>query len=146
MNTELLNQVADLIEQTDRFNLSYLVRGPGDGHRMEYSFTASELMHNCQTTACVAGWTNVLLAGEDSNRWVGDADSQDGLGEARVGLGLTSGQADRLFYANENSVWTSQADRFGWLVGYDGLAEWADITATQAATVLREIADGRIDL
>lgn len=146
MNTDLLNQVADLIEQTDRFNLSYLVRGPDEDGRSAYSFTAAELMHNCQTTACVAGWTNVLTAGEDSKRWVGDGANEDGLETARVSLALSLGQADRLFYANENSVWTSQADRFGWDVDYDGLVQWDDITAAQAATVLREVASGVIDL
>ncbi len=146
MNADLLNQVADLIERTDRFNLSYLVRGPGDGRRSVFSLRASELLHNCQTTACVAGWVNVLVAGEDPDRWVGDLDGEDGLAAARVRLGLSIGQADRLFYANENSVWNSQAERFDWVVDYDGLADWSEITAAQAATVLREVASGVIDL
>lgn len=146
MNTELLNQVADLIERTDRFNLAYIARGPGDGRRGVYSLTAGQLLHDCQTTACVAGWTNVLCAGEDSDSWVGDCDGEDGLATAAVRLGLSVRQADRLFYANENSVWKEQADRFGWVLDYDGLENWEDITAAQAATVLREVAAGVIDL
>ena len=141
INAEAFRKVADAIEEHQRFNLALVALDVGpvevDPHL---------LPTDCGTVGCVWGWTVGILDLEIKGQ---------GEEEAAHALGLTAGMdADRLFYAdNEHTVWVRLADEYGWAVEPHGwwpggrmLADESEITADQAADVLRRIADGEVTL
>ena len=133
--------LADLIEKRGRFDMrNYGMATRGGSHCI---FNPQEL-DECGTTACVAGWLNYM-----EGRPLGRVDP------AAVSLGLTAETAlYRLFYADKESVWAEQAHLYGWKTkteddtSYDvgGVSNWQDITAAQAADVLRKIAHGIVQI
>jgi hypothetical protein len=132
MNTELFLKVADLIEAEDRFNLNYFSWTGTTG-----GLSTDDVATNCQTTACVCGWVNTFLKSGNP----GDETF------AAKALGIREDEAERLFYASKGSVWSRLADEFGWKKWETGsLADWAEVTAAQAAEVLRRIARGDVTL
>ena len=141
MNADAFRKVADAIEEHQRFNLWHVAADPHDGHQHH----APHLLTGCGYVGCVWGWTVAI-----HNLEIAD----DGEREAADALGLTGKDAERLFYADtEHTVWVRLADEYGWTVEEDGmspdgrmLADWSEITADQAADVLRRIADGEVVL
>ncbi len=126
-NIEALNAVADLIEYTDRFDITSFANGPN-----RRGTTAEEVWGDCGTTACFAGWTNV---------WAGAETELDmcRVDEARIELGLGEETADSLFFGY-GAVW-GQAAAAGVIPNAD---DPDSITAAQAAAILRALADGTI--
>jgi hypothetical protein len=142
MNADMFRAVADRIELEDRFNLNHYGRVlSGDGNIVDRCPAAATLLDNdvvgCWTVGCVAGWVNALNGNDNL------ADEEDA---AQV-LGIDEDQANFLFAAGLGSVWSRQADTFGWDVDdYGELEDWEQISAVQASKVLRMIADGEIEL
>lgn len=123
MNTEAMLAVADVIEHFDRFDL-------GNWGPVEKVWT------DCGTTACIAGWT---LAWAD--RSPVNTRPEGFLGSfsapAADELGLTDDQAKSLFFPG-GAVWSKLEDETGVCC--------LDLTAAQAADVLRRIARGELEL
>lgn len=120
MNTEMMMRVADAIEKADRFDLlSWGIDGDG-----KWVQSAEELVHNCNTKACVCGWVNALVAA-DHDMLVRPEDTTT----AQRALGLTYDQANELFTPDEEegSIWGDNP---------------YDIKSAEAALILREIARG----
>lgn len=142
LNRERLRELADLIEREDRFDLSCYAAEPlpdEGSSRVRYT---GELLTSCETVGCVAGWA-CALAGE--RLW--------GLLDQRIWevacaeLGLSHAEAGRLFYAEADSIWAREADALGLKLASSGdVANWSSITAVQAAKVLRQLADGELEL
>lgn len=129
INSDLLNFVADVIEETQRFDLStYAV----DIVTRSHVEKGSRILVDCGTTACVCGWTNALASSDEQNFNPSDE------GNAAKLLGLTHNQAHALFYGRE-SVWGSVVD-----VDWDEESAMDVATADDAAAVLRGIANGTI--
>lgn len=147
MNTALMLEIADAIEETKQFDLDSFVGGVGVNY--EDPFTPG-----CGTTMCVCGWANWLTRrkGAKSLRVEQFEDEE----HAAKKLGLDHGQAHRLFYAGAGSVWGGYAKRYrwDWYEGNDiiagemgiGVSEWRQIKPHQAARVLRDIANGKVEL
>lgn len=117
MNTELMNQVADAIEYSDRFTLKTWGRSLTDRWT---KIRPADLWEKCDTVGCVAGWTNSLIEAPD----IADVRT------ARTALGLTVEQAMELFEPSwsQPSVWGRRP---------------YSARAPRAAKVLREIASGK---
>lgn len=130
MNIKRFRELADVIEAADRFDMRFVAAG-NDGLNPEY------LVYDCGTVGCIGGWALATYGNDPSRDW------SDAAGEH---LGLNYGQEKRLFLAVTDSVWSEHAERYGWVVDDDGLVGWDQITATQAAQMLREIADGTVTL
>lgn len=122
MNRDMFRRVADVIELEDRFDLSL--------------FASGDLLNECGTTGCIAGWTAALA---------GAGDDVDIERAAREALGLTWRQADRLFFWG-NSVWVDHADALGLEVDAFQSIDPGAVTSVQAAKMLRWIADGEVEL
>lgn len=124
INSELMLFVADVIEAENRFNLNYFGFDPDAEDRVRYLEPSPEqIINQCSTTACIAGWVNAL-----------DAHALDDTAHAGELLGLTEDQYMELFVPHE-------------FPGYRGATVWGLLepykaTATYAAALLREIANG----
>lgn len=117
MNSEKILQLAAHIEQLDpsRFDMD-LFGYSEDGRRLE---KAGELIHNCGTCGCIAGWANALFAPDE------EPDNELMAGEV---LGLNSYDYSRLFFPRDLNV------------------PWDVITPAQAAAVLRNLVEtGRVE-
>lgn len=157
MNNERMLATADVIEQTGRFHIATYMTWTHDErtpHRDAPSLY--EVEHNCNTTACVAGWAAVLFRDPDEAAELGyDRQVAD---KAQAALDLTSEEAERLFYADDHeSVWAQVADQYGWQTrpyrNIDGpiddrkmLVDQGQISAPQAAQVIRDIVAGKVTL
>jgi hypothetical protein len=145
MNTNRLLAVADLIEQANRFDLTFYAGAIDemDEDAPDGVEALGLLKHHCNTAGCVAGWTLAWHYGDGADEFGGDE-----ANEASLVLDLTESQQLRLFYPDRNpraSIWAQVADEYGWTPS-EGW-EWAhDITAAQAADVLRRIARGELTL
>ena len=140
---EKFRYVADLIESLPpgHFNLNHWFIIPGDGEwdpdlesYTEITHTAPlvELMHQCGTTACIAGWiTADQIHPAFALNFPGDA--QDWAGRW---LELDHLQAHRLF--TDLGFWRSVTQ------GY--IRCLSDVTREEAVQVLRDIADGTREL
>ena len=141
MNTEMMTRVADAIEASGRFNLSFFATT--DGESGDATLSADALLHNCKTTGCVAGWTNALNNIDTGDVYVALHDTD----AARQALGISDVQATNLFFAKNGSVWVDCADEFGWRTNQWGDVEyWGEISASQAVIVLRRIISGNLVL
>jgi hypothetical protein len=137
VNAELLLKVADLIEQTDRFDLNhFFCKKTGEDEN-------GGLLTDCGTTGCVAGWVNATI-GVPFNDDLDYGNTE----RAAEALGIDEDLADdRLFYACRGSIWAEVMDEFGWEDDGNGrVDDWSGITSSQAAEVLRRLADGRLTL
>lgn len=147
-------QLADAIEaNASSFCLSTFVNTEDGAADSNYGFDISDedgypippsladvLIHTCGTTACVGGWA-AALSGVDIDAW----SSYELAG--REWLDLTVSQKDRLFFWDRGSVWTQFAEQFKWDVNaYGAVLDEKQITARQAAYVLRAIANGEVTL
>lgn len=128
MNVANFRQLADLIEANkEKFNLN-------------------KFIDTCNTTACVAGWCYVIQKG----RFV-EADEDSVVREAQQFLDIDYWQANRLFYAGEGSVWGQYASKYNLPTmehDSDAIAYgfWSSVPAEMAVEVLRDIADGKVEL
>lgn len=141
VNIDRFRELADTIERADRFDMRY-VKNTVDGvAAVDSNKPDRELFTDCGTVGCVAGWALALWhRGSLALSW------PYWCNDAAKPLDLTREQASRLFLADEYSVWAKHAERYGWAVDEDGIDGWEQITATQAAHMLREIADGTVTL
>lgn len=135
MNKKAFQAIASKIEETGRFNLNFYIGAP-DGKKGAEVFDET-----CGTTACIAGWANYLVLGRPI-----DEDEALDIGKAAKFLGINDDQAQRLFYAFHDSVWCEVAVRFEWETWDGEIVGWERISPQQAATVMREIASGKIKL
>lgn len=132
INKEAFLAVADVIEYADRFDLTYFAMAP-DGQVC----STTPVWEDCGTTACIAGWVNA---------WADNDSPSDTYGAGKE-LGITPEEGYRLFYGYNGSVWSRHAREYGWRLDRSGrVSDWSDITAIQAADVLRRIANGDITL
>jgi hypothetical protein len=145
MNTNRLLEVADLIERADRFNLRTYVTYDDD-RSIHGAPPLRDLVHDCGTAGCVAGWTVALFS--DNVDEVDDVGAESHA--AADLLDLNEHEVLQLFFPEPNavaSVWARVADDYGWELPNSNSWEWADqITAAQAADVLRRIARGELEL
>ncbi len=131
MNVERINAVADAIEQHTipwlGFNMwNYL----SDAAQMEYSGLKDHTEHNCNTVACIAGWTNAVrynVSRADRDTFIDDSGAADWLGLSY--LDEENSQANDLFYAHNHPAYAEH-----------GIEAWKDITAEQAVRTLRHLA------
>ena len=141
MNAQAFLDLADLIEShARRFTLNTWF-GLRDTYGTvtvdsEDGFAVTDLLTNCRTVGCIAGWGSAMLGH-------GDLDAS----AVTDHLGITEDQAGRLYYAWQGSVWSELADVYGWDTNeFDDIFDWNDITGEQAAEVLRGIARGDVKL
>jgi hypothetical protein len=143
MNTDAMLAVADLIEEANRFNLRFYAGAIDEEAEdcPEGDRALRELRHHCNTAGCVAGWTLAWRYGPAIDLdWSESAAAQDVLD-------LTDRETMRLFFPNQGSVWHEVAVDYGWEPGRGDAWTWAEqITAAQAADVLRRIARGEVAL
>jgi hypothetical protein len=131
-NVALMRQVADYIEQEeDRFDMSSWFYG---GARYSNDIEGYE-MHACGSAACIAG-SAVHVAGMTRQLGVVRNPHWAEVGAAQA-LGLTYGEALQLFIPGSYfwMAYMSDEDR-----------ALGSITAHVAAKVLRELADGKLNL
>jgi hypothetical protein len=137
MNTDLLLEIAEAIEaQPDHFDMTEFLNWDPTWAQPHPPRSREEFDRGCGTTACVAGWACVLNGIFNGALW----------DTGRKLLDLTYAEASRLFYCHSISVWWELADEYGWDRRYFGLQKWSQITAYQAADVLKRIAKGDIEL
>lgn len=142
INKKAMLAVADVIEFNSRFDMSHVSRYEPKHAIARFGSSwqtptvdSCLLWEDCGTVGCVWGWTNAW-ANHDKDDRQAAADE----------LGLNAPQTQRLFYAEGDSIWAEVADEYGWELNDDndwdegGLANWEQITADQAADVLRRIA------
>lgn len=95
MNRENIKKVRDVIAALppERFDMGDVAYHRGRGEVLPQNRT---VLHNCNTAACIAGWTNALFGQPRSYR--------DGLNDAAQHLGLDPDEQRHLFcpvrYAN----------------------------------------------
>lgn len=142
MNETLLLRVADAIEShPNNFNLAQFVdwtRGAGGDSERSRLFDLIELVDDCGTVGCVAGFTAAIMLEDDPSI------PEPTMESAAGALGLIDAQHWRLFYAGRGSVWAEMADKYGWSVDDGSLKEWSEVLGWQAAEVLRDIANDKI--
>ncbi len=133
MNTETLNAVADLIEYTDRFDLSTFSSQKVEDDLFVSYATPEQVWDDCGTTACFAGWVNTWAGAETF-------DELANIHTARKELGLSEEFANELFYG-QGELWDDVIEA-GLIPSHHGSSE---TTAAEAAAILRAIADGKIE-
>lgn len=121
MNKEAMLKVADAIEFYDRFDLAFWVTEHGSVRSGRDS--VADVVTNCNTTACVAGWAAAVL----NPHHLGHVEDV-----AADLLGLTRWQADALFYG-ASYLW-------GFVVGDE--RNPISATAVEAAKLLRALVSG----
>lgn len=119
MNRELMLRVADRIENDPDFSMPYY-------------------LNKCGSSGCIAGETVLEVLGQAEVEKRLRAHHYDGWchGFARDALWLDDEQADCLF--GDDNWWCEALD--------DPDKEFEDISAVEAAKVLRRIADGDLEL
>lgn len=91
INVELLNKVKrHILENPRRLNMNYVIARKGEKEVQLHPSNFSRRWPSCGTVGCIAGWTVLLKDGMD---FAGDAQSR-----AQELLGITSSQANELFY------------------------------------------------
>ena len=167
MNKERMFELADLIENADKdqFHLGswFGYRDPESGYWNSEStyfgkignyFSQGPNELTCGTTACVAGWAVAMKYSFDTSLYLDTVSIQD---TATDYLDLTTGQADRLFFAGPNSVWARYENEYSYSVTErmeeDGEViigqldpEFWNVTNKDAADILRRIAKEEIYL
>lgn len=123
INAEMCERVAKAIEDAPKkFNLGNFGEYLG-GHQVS---TAKEILHRCDTTACVCGWVLSLAFDPESDELFDISDTVKG---AEL-LGLTYEEGYSLFYGSPR-VWGMSRPLY-------------DATAEDAVRVLRALADGSL--
>lgn len=94
----------------------------------------------CNTTACIAGWTVF-------NEFIKNGTPIDSSVERRATqlLGLTTEQANSLFFCGYGTIWDTVADKYEFDYDRDEPATW-NFPNIMVASVLRKIVDGEFDL
>jgi hypothetical protein len=157
MNKERMLQLADYIEKLPehKFEMQYWISQKvkkenyiGDEYwKMDYAPTISseELLEplDCGTACCIAGWATSI-----ENNFKPIAIMQDGKSietRGREWLDLSIEQANNLFLINIDTVWTYYMSKCDFSVSEDEDCI-TDITNKDAALVIRDIANGVIDI
>lgn len=116
-------QLAKVIEASGRFNLNSFVSLRTEHDEDDYELALSldsqpwEIIHNCNTTGCVAGWINAITRNPDAEDVIHAGDW----------LGITEDESEQLFY------------------GYGDLWDGYDQTdANDAGRLLRALAAGTV--
>lgn len=138
----MFRKVADAILISGRFNLQHWAKDISKPFLHSYDV---DLVDNCSTVGCVAGWA---IAITDGPKAIQALQTQPAIVQRGATImGMTIRQADRLFFAHRGSIWTELADHYGWdLDNVGDMNDWSLITAEQAHEVLTLIADNRIAL
>lgn len=158
MNPDNFRRLADVIEEADRFDMSTWCKTPGNQNAGLSDVARYDILHTCNTTACVGGWTAAVMIDENPElKNLGEYDMNRAV-ERWLGMEDPC-EVNNLFYWSGGSVWQRVRFRdsdFAWEDSneYDDESEyypkyvaWYEkITAAQAAAVLREIADGELQL
>jgi hypothetical protein len=127
MNKDAFLQVADAIELADRFDMHSFFTGLND------SQGPSALLHNCDSAGCVGGWTQAVLA-PDLDTWESDAGAL---------LGITLEQSSELFYMDKSYYGKPGGV---WAKYLEDPTDWTNIKASVVAQMLRDIANGVVEL
>jgi hypothetical protein len=125
MNVDVMHEIADLIEYTDRFDLRHFRISAGTWENVD----GEQLWNDCGTVGCYAGWVSA---------WA-DIPGYMSTEQCARELGITYRKAGDLFCGWSDAY--NQARRLG-IIG----ASPFDMDAKQAAELLRAIADGRVTL
>lgn len=90
MNRERLAILRDLLASLpdERFDIAHVFTAPSGENMDTYDKAPAEIVKDCGTAACIAGWTGVLFDPEQTN-WDSDV--------AGIALGLTNLQERELF-------------------------------------------------
>jgi len=105
LNIERILELADHIEKVEakRFNMARWIGTLGD--TTPHLPTLVEVRHDCNTVACIGGWTDLLFAKSQSQPWVNLPGNS-----AEMLLGLTEDEANALFcppnYSRSNNPYT----------------------------------------
>lgn len=131
MNKELLAKVADTIEETQRFNLTFLAWNEDTSEEV-----STQRLNECGTVGCVAGWTLYLTNKRGSMYYAGHL------------LNLEPRQADRLFVGGPGSIWNDVAEKEHWpeFEVATKYLPWDAVTPERAVSVLRRIISGELTL
>lgn len=144
MNREAMLAVADVIEYFDRLDMEWWINDP-DQELFGSHTDMTRAWTDCGTTACVAGWTLAWADAADVSTDDDDWNRRRGVAaRAQQELGLTQRQARRLFFSDIGAVniWSEVRHEYDFDQG-----PWSyHPTASQAADVLRRIADGELKL
>lgn len=144
MNLALLARVADAIERTGRFDITFWAINNSTVEGTTY-YNAGDLLnddivHNCDTTACYAGWT-VAIAIEEGIPFDKDLPMRDAATDL---LDIGDDQARLLFFPS-SPFWTNYLHDHGPEVP-EGTTNHTLITPEVAVTVLRHIIKGDLTL
>lgn len=155
MDHEAFWKVAAAIREKQRFNLNYVVQDLSMTHHdFGYipesrdvtpigTFMEEGLGENCNTVACIAGETLLTFVPQLPRMELKD-DNWERL--AMEHLGINRLQARRLFNAWNDSIWVEVAKEYGWATDIEGLQDWGEVTADQAATVMERLSVGELEL
>lgn len=133
VNKEAFLAVADVIEYADRFDIGPYITDPSNPR---VAPSPARLWEDCGTIGCVGGWTAAWAELDGPNVWTAISNE----------LGIDAAQGDRLFFRWYESVWYPLAEEYGWTTDAEGIEPRSQITAAQAADVLRRIANGEVKL
>ena len=141
MNVDFINFMADQIEASKRFNLRHFagttIEDWPTRRRYDSEVEPEEVLHSCNTTACLAGWANAIDRHENLSD-VNHAAELMGIDNIDAGnLFLGYGPAWREFYKNDPR-YLHEDYSIGALAFLS--------TSDQAAALLRGIADGTYPL
>lgn len=165
MNKDNMIQLSKALEsmEKDNFDLRYFYAAApfnvndlnDDLERDSYpispkAFITHQESKSCGTSACIAGWAVLLFENEAIDMSISefpsdDFDTENILRVASELLGLRNHEAEQLFYANENSLWSRLSTVFNIELDEGGMAlHWSSIHPKHAAEVLRMLVDEEI--
>ena len=142
MNKENMLELAELLESIpdEQFNMDHWLLNNDPFNRFEEREFDP---HNCNTVGCIAGWAALLES--DFKRTLGEVFKVSEI--AKNWLGLTSIEAYNLFHTHKNSVWYFYLQDINCDYFYDDIEEqYEDISKLDASYVIRQIANGEIDI
>lgn len=104
----------------------------------------------CNTTACIAGWVvaNEIYKNNPQAKYLSSLGGSGFMNIEQFAkdiLGLTSGEATRLFMCDEFSIWAYVYEEYGFTYEHDFTETW-NIHPKHAADVIRRIALGELEL
>ena len=141
MNKENMLELAELLEsiQDEQFNMNHwlLDNRPLDNPLKEFD------PYSCNTVGCIAGWAALL----ENDLKLTNLHKSDVSVIAKNWLGLTAIEAYNLFHTPKNSVWYFYLYDINCDYVYNDIEEgYEDISNLDAAYVIRQVANGEIDI
>lgn len=143
-NIKILIKVLELTPD-DYFNMSYFFSKRNEFGRVEVELPDFiESRYDCGTTACIAGYVNMIVNYKADFSGIKDAGGYEKI--ASDWLGLNRKQGQQLFYASKGSLWVNYAEELGLehLIGenYEGIEDWSKISIRKAIKLLNMLIDG----